>query len=95
VGRIGQLACWEHYQPLARNALIADGEHIHSAMYPGSSFGPLFAEQIEANPPARPGIRLLRRRRDRVAQRRSAGADHEGYGLRHSSRSPAAASLPS
>ena len=39
VGRIGQLACWEHYLPLARYALIADGEQIHSAMYPGSIFG--------------------------------------------------------
>jgi aliphatic nitrilase len=47
VGRIGQLACWEHYQPLARYAMIADGEQIHSAMFPGSAFGPLFAEQIE------------------------------------------------
>src|SRR5215204_1562923 len=49
VGRIGQLACWEHYLPLARYALIADGEQIHSAMYPGSIFGPLFAEQTETN----------------------------------------------
>lgn len=49
VGRIGQLACWEHYLPLARYALIADGEQIHSAMYPGSIFGPAFAEQTEAN----------------------------------------------
>src|SRR6188768_3951073 len=49
VGRIGQLACWEHYNPLARYALIADGEQIHSAMYPGSIFGPLFSEQTEAN----------------------------------------------
>ncbi len=49
VGRIGQLACWEHYLPLARYALIADGEQVHSAMYPGSIFGPLFAEQTEAN----------------------------------------------
>jgi len=49
VGRIGQLACWEHYMPLARYALIADGEQIHSAMYPGSIFGPLFSEQTEAN----------------------------------------------
>src|SRR6266700_7760350 len=36
VGRIGQLACWEHYNPLARYALMADGEQIRSAMYPGS-----------------------------------------------------------
>ena len=42
-------ACWEHYLPLARYALIADGEQIHSAMYPGSIFGPLFEEQTEAN----------------------------------------------
>jgi aliphatic nitrilase len=49
VGRIGQLACWEHYMPLARYALIADCEQIHSAMYPGSIFGPLFAEQVEIN----------------------------------------------
>lgn len=49
VGRIGQLACWEHYMPLARYALIADGEQIHSAMYPGSFAGPLFAEQMEVS----------------------------------------------
>ena len=48
-GRIGQLACWEHYNPLARYALIADGEQIHSAMYPGSIFGELFAQQTEVN----------------------------------------------
>jgi nitrilase len=49
VGRIGQLACWEHYNPLARYALMADGEQIHSAMYPGSIFGPQFTEQTEVN----------------------------------------------
>jgi nitrilase len=49
VGRIGQLACWEHYNPLARYALMADGEQIHSAMYPGSFGGELFAEQIQVN----------------------------------------------
>ena len=47
MGRIGQLACWEHYNPLARYALIADGEQIHSAMFPGSIFGDLFAQQTE------------------------------------------------
>jgi nitrilase len=47
VGRIGQLACWEHYNPLARYAMIADGEQIHSAMFPGSIFGELFAQQTE------------------------------------------------
>jgi aliphatic nitrilase len=49
VGRIGQLACWEHYNPLARYALMADGEQIHSAMYPGSIFGDLFSQQTEVN----------------------------------------------
>jgi nitrilase len=48
-GRIGQLACWEHYNPLARYALIAGGEQIHSAMYPGSIFGDLFSQQTEIN----------------------------------------------
>lgn len=49
VGRVGQLACWEHYNPLARYALIADGEQIHAAMYPGSFGGDLFAQQTEVN----------------------------------------------
>src|SRR5580692_7463033 len=46
VGRIGALACWEHYNPLARYALMADHEEIHVAMFPGSLVGPIFAEQI-------------------------------------------------
>ena len=49
VGRIGQLACWEHYNPLARYAMMADGEQIHSAVYPGSIFGDLFSEQTQVN----------------------------------------------
>jgi nitrilase len=49
IGRIGQLACWEHYNPLARYAMIADGEQIHAAMYPGSIFGELFSQQTEVN----------------------------------------------
>ncbi|HEY4075167.1 MAG TPA: nitrilase-related carbon-nitrogen hydrolase [Herbaspirillum sp.] len=49
VGRIGQLACWEHYNPLARFAMIADGEQIHSAMYPGSFAGDLFSEQMQVS----------------------------------------------
>ena len=36
IGRIGQSACWEHFNPLARYAMMADGEQIHAAMYPGS-----------------------------------------------------------
>lgn len=49
VGRVGQLACWEHFNPLARYALIADGEQIHSAMFPGCFGGELFAEQTEVS----------------------------------------------
>jgi aliphatic nitrilase len=47
VGRIGSLACWEHYNPLARYALMADHEQIHVSMFPGSLVGEIFAEQIE------------------------------------------------
>jgi aliphatic nitrilase len=46
VGRIGALACWEHYNPLARYVLMADREEIHVAMFPGSLVGDIFAEQI-------------------------------------------------
>jgi len=49
VGRVGQLACWEHYNPLARYALMADGEQIHAAMYPGSFAGDKFSKQTEIN----------------------------------------------
>ncbi|MBO0662878.1 Nit6803 family nitriliase [Jiella sp. MQZ9-1] len=47
VGRIGALACWEHYNPLARYALMAQHEEIHAAQFPGSLVGPIFGEQIE------------------------------------------------
>src|SRR6201995_725347 len=46
-GRGGPLACWEHYNPLARYALMAQHEEIHVAQFPGSLVGPIFAEQIE------------------------------------------------
>jgi aliphatic nitrilase len=49
VGRIGQLACWEHFNPLARYALIADGEQIHTAMYPGSAYGQPFADKMQVS----------------------------------------------
>lgn len=49
VGRIGQLACYEHNNPLARYAMMADGEQIHSSMYPGSAFGEPFAQRMEIN----------------------------------------------
>jgi aliphatic nitrilase len=47
IGRVGALACWEHYNPLARYALMAQHEEIHVAQFPGSLVGPIFADQIE------------------------------------------------
>ena len=47
VGRLGALACWEHYNPLARYALMASHEEIHCAQFPGSMAGRIFAEQME------------------------------------------------
>lgn len=47
VGRMGALACWEHYNPLARYALMAQHEEIHASHFPGSLVGPIFGEQIE------------------------------------------------
>ncbi len=47
VGRVGALACWEHYNPLARYALMAQGEEIHAAQFPGSLVGQVFADQME------------------------------------------------
>jgi|TARA_R110001583_G_scaffold25657_4_gene92768 aliphatic nitrilase len=48
VGRVGALACWEHYNPLARYALMTQHEQIHCSQFPGSLVGPVFADQIEA-----------------------------------------------
>jgi aliphatic nitrilase len=47
VGRVGALACWEHYNPLARYALMAQHEDIHIAQFPGSMVGQIFADQME------------------------------------------------
>ena len=33
-GRVGGLVCWEHWMPLARQALHASGEDIHIAAWP-------------------------------------------------------------
>jgi aliphatic nitrilase len=46
-GRVGALACGEHYNPLARYALMAEHEQIHVSMFPGSLVGPIFADQME------------------------------------------------
>ena len=47
VGRLGALACWEHYNPLARYSLMAQQEQIHCAQFPGSMVGQIFTEQTE------------------------------------------------
>ena len=47
VGKLGALACWEHYNPLARFALMAQHEQIHCAQFPGSMVGQIFADQME------------------------------------------------
>jgi len=48
VGRIGALICWEHFMPLARYALINDGEEIHCSHFPGSMAGDSMSKQIDA-----------------------------------------------
>ena len=47
VGKLGALACWEHYNPLARYSLMAQQEQIHCAQFPGSMVGQIFADQTE------------------------------------------------
>ena len=47
VGRVGALACWEHYNPLARYALMAQHEEIHVGQFPGSMVGQIFGDQME------------------------------------------------
>ena len=49
VGRVGSLACWEHFNPLARYALMAQHEHIHCAHFPGGRLAPIGAGQMEAS----------------------------------------------
>jgi len=33
-GRVGSLVCWEHWMPLARQAMHNSGEHVHVAVFP-------------------------------------------------------------
>ena len=47
VGKLGALACWEHYNPLARYSLMAQQEQIHCGQFPGSMVGQIFADQTE------------------------------------------------
>ena len=84
VGRIGQLACWEHYNPLARYA--PDGRRRADPFRDVPRVlrrRPLLRADFGQHPPARAGSRLLRRLRHGMARRRPAGADHERHRLRH------------
>ena len=47
VGRLGALACWEHYNPLFRYALMAQHEEIHCSQFPGPLVGKVFADQAQ------------------------------------------------
>ncbi|HSH88075.1 MAG TPA: Nit6803 family nitrilase [Methylophilus sp.] len=47
IARVGALACWEHYNPLARYSLMTQHEEIHCAQFPGSMVGQIFADQME------------------------------------------------
>ena len=59
VGRLGALACWEHYNPLARYALMAQGEQVHISSWPpmwptrrpggGGNFNNVAANRIRAS----------------------------------------------
>lgn len=37
IGRVGQLSCWEHLQPLSKYAMYAQNEQIHIAAWPNLS----------------------------------------------------------
>ncbi|MEL7068585.1 MAG: Nit6803 family nitrilase [Cyanobacteria bacterium J06581_3] len=49
VGRVGALACWEHYNPLARYSLMTQHEQIHCGQFPGSMVGDIFGTQTEVS----------------------------------------------
>ncbi|MEM7283607.1 MAG: carbon-nitrogen hydrolase family protein, partial [Pseudomonadota bacterium] len=40
IGRIGQLSCWEHLQPLSKYAMFSQHEQIHAAAWPSFSCYP-------------------------------------------------------
>jgi aliphatic nitrilase len=48
LGHLGALICWEHFMPLARYALIAQGEEIHCSHFPGAMAGDSMSKQIDA-----------------------------------------------
>jgi nitrilase len=76
VGRIGQLACWEHYNPLARYAMMADplGD-VSRFVWRGSDVGPDRGQHS----PARIGGGMFCRLRYRLAGCWPTSADHAGH----------------
>ena len=44
-GRVGGLICWEHWMPLARQALHDDGEDLHVALWPALNDAHLLASR--------------------------------------------------
>jgi nitrilase len=99
VGRLGVLACWEHYNPLARFALMEGREEIHCAQFPGSMVGQIFADQIAVtirhhalesgalSSMRRAGSRTIRSLR--LHRRESCRKRSEGDAIRSSSRQKA------
>ena len=48
VGRLGGLVCWEHWMPLARQAMHDQGELVHAAVWPSVSEVHLLASRTYA-----------------------------------------------
>ena len=87
VGRVGALACWEHYNPLARYALMAQHEEIHVAQFPGiARRADLRRADRGDDPPPCARERLLRRQRHWLAHRR---ADRENLSRREAAQAAA------
>ena len=50
IGRLGQLCCWEHLQPLSKYAMYSMHEQIHIAAWPSfSTYSQAYALGAEAN----------------------------------------------
>ncbi|HKU36413.1 MAG TPA: nitrilase-related carbon-nitrogen hydrolase, partial [Paenarthrobacter sp.] len=51
LGKVGQLACWEHLQPLTKYAMFAQNEQLHIAAWPSFSLfeGAVYALGPEVN----------------------------------------------
>src|ERR1700722_7015272 len=46
VGRLGALCCWEHLQPLSKNAMYAQNEQVHVGAWPSFSLYDPFAHAL-------------------------------------------------